>query len=413
MTQLKSTLWSSFAATLLITTWSATFVPSWADSQVSDSAESATQAVGSEERSEAQLSEVTESPSASTQTSEASIQSSPSSPEVDEAQSGRQPVEAESEGEVVKVGEYQSQEQAEPTEDAIANILPHTMDGRSAATLYVRNIPVLTFLGSASAPSSSAPQASQVSITNANTSTSASAIQGEDVKVASVQMPELASSAPTTEQQAVDESDPVLRATAIAATLNQLHRQEFDAETVTVKWDDEQQAYVIYVGEEVLVQIDDQTILPDTTRNPAEDALQSTNRIRRLLGSAPPLDAVEGAPSDSQTGLVSTLQSMLAGMASWYGPGFDGNYSASGEIFNQNAMTAAHPSLPFGTQVRVTNLDNGLSVIVRINDRGPHAAGRVIDLSTAAAGVIGLINSGVAPVSLEVVDASQASTGGR
>ncbi|MFM7427285.1 MAG: septal ring lytic transglycosylase RlpA family protein, partial [Elainella sp.] len=100
----------------------------------------------------------------------------------------------------------------------------------------------------------------------------------------------------------------------------------------------------------------------------------------------------------------------ISGYASWYGPGFDGNYSASGEVFNQNALTAAHPSLPFGTQVRVTNVDNGESVVVRINDRGPYAHNRVIDLSAGAARVIGLIQSGVAPVSLEVLNSAQASS---
>lgn len=91
------------------------------------------------------------------------------------------------------------------------------------------------------------------------------------------------------------------------------------------------------------------------------------------------------------------------GMASWYGPGFHGAKTASGEWFNQYALTAAHRYLPFGTWVRVTNLNNGSSVVVRINDRGPFTGGRVIDLSTAAARAIGIINSGVAPVSVEVL----------
>ena len=91
------------------------------------------------------------------------------------------------------------------------------------------------------------------------------------------------------------------------------------------------------------------------------------------------------------------------GRASWYGPGFHGRTTANGERFNQNAMTAAHRSLPFGTRVKVTNLNNGRSVIVRINDRGPFAKGRVIDLSKAAAGVIGMLNSGTAPVRLQVL----------
>ena len=86
------------------------------------------------------------------------------------------------------------------------------------------------------------------------------------------------------------------------------------------------------------------------------------------------------------------------GMASWYGPGFHGKRTASGERFNTNALTAAHKTLPFGSQVRVTNERTGRSVVVRINDRGPYAHGRVIDLSKAAASAVGI--SGVGRVSL-------------
>lgn len=93
----------------------------------------------------------------------------------------------------------------------------------------------------------------------------------------------------------------------------------------------------------------------------------------------------------------------MNGMASWYGPGFHGNRSASGERYNQNALTAAHRSLPFGTKVRVTNVRNGRSVVVRINDRGPHIRGRIIDLSAAAARIVGVMQSGVAPVRVEVL----------
>ncbi|AWN44044.1 septal ring lytic transglycosylase RlpA family protein [Methylobacterium durans] len=87
-----------------------------------------------------------------------------------------------------------------------------------------------------------------------------------------------------------------------------------------------------------------------------------------------------------------------SGVASWYGPGFHGRRTANGERFNTHALTAAHRSLPFGTQVRVTNKSNGRSVVVRINDRGPFVGGRVIDLSNASARAIGV--SGVAKVSL-------------
>ena len=91
------------------------------------------------------------------------------------------------------------------------------------------------------------------------------------------------------------------------------------------------------------------------------------------------------------------------GMASWYGPGFHGRRTASGETFNSSGLTAAHRYLPFGTRVRVTNLRNGRSVVVRINDRGPFSGGRVIDLSRGAAAIIGVFQSGVAPVVLEVL----------
>jgi rare lipoprotein A len=86
------------------------------------------------------------------------------------------------------------------------------------------------------------------------------------------------------------------------------------------------------------------------------------------------------------------------GVASWYGPGFHGRRTASGERFNTHALTAAHKTLPFGTCVRVTNKNTGRSVVVRVNDRGPFVAGRVIDLSRAAANAIGM--GGTAPVRL-------------
>jgi rare lipoprotein A len=92
------------------------------------------------------------------------------------------------------------------------------------------------------------------------------------------------------------------------------------------------------------------------------------------------------------------------GVASWYGPKFHGRKTASGEKYNQNAMTAAHKTLPFGTKVRVKNVKNDKSVIVRINDRGPFAKGRIIDVSRAAAKKLDMINSGTAKVNIKVVD---------
>jgi rare lipoprotein A (peptidoglycan hydrolase) len=91
------------------------------------------------------------------------------------------------------------------------------------------------------------------------------------------------------------------------------------------------------------------------------------------------------------------------GLASYYGKGFHGRRTASGERFNQNAMTAAHRSLGFGTKVRVTHQRTGRSVVVTINDRGPFRGGRIIDLSRGAAQRLGMLAAGVAPVRVEVL----------
>ena len=107
---------------------------------------------------------------------------------------------------------------------------------------------------------------------------------------------------------------------------------------------------------------------------------------------------------------VTTAQAQGAaheqGVASWYGPNFVGRPTASGEIFDPTQLTAAHKSLPFGTRVRVVNLDNGLDVVARINDRGPFKPGRVIDLARAAAERIQMIGAGTAQVRLELVEAN-------
>jgi rare lipoprotein A len=91
------------------------------------------------------------------------------------------------------------------------------------------------------------------------------------------------------------------------------------------------------------------------------------------------------------------------GTASWYGPRFHGKKTANGEVFNQNKLTAAHRTLPLGTTVEVTNVTNGKSVKVKINDRGPYVNGRVIDLSRAAAVRLGMKDAGVAKIQIEVL----------
>lgn len=98
--------------------------------------------------------------------------------------------------------------------------------------------------------------------------------------------------------------------------------------------------------------------------------------------------------------LSSTAAYAQCGGASWYGPGFNGKRAASGEIFNENAMTAAHRSLPFGTKVMVTDQRTGNAIEVIINDRGPFHGGRIIDLSKAAATKLGFRNRGTTSVCL-------------
>lgn len=92
------------------------------------------------------------------------------------------------------------------------------------------------------------------------------------------------------------------------------------------------------------------------------------------------------------------------GKASWYGAFHHGKRTASGELFNMHAFTAAHRTLPLGTHVRVTNLSNGKSVVVRVNDRGPAIKSRIIDVSRGVAGALGAVAAGIFPVELVVVD---------
>ena len=94
---------------------------------------------------------------------------------------------------------------------------------------------------------------------------------------------------------------------------------------------------------------------------------------------------------------------ILKGKAAWYGGKFQGRKTASGEKFDKRKLTAAHRKLPFGTKVKVTNLKNRKSVVVRINDRGPYGKGRIIDLSEAAAKKIDMIRSGVVPVRVKIL----------
>ncbi|MEL6814692.1 MAG: septal ring lytic transglycosylase RlpA family protein [Cyanobacteria bacterium J06598_3] len=262
----------------------------------------------------------------------------------------------------------------------------HEIDGRQAATLYVKDLPVLTFIGTEVHSLSNSSDAVALAISD----TSGAALDVSAAPVGGLLDPEL-------------EADPVLRATTLGSQLNP---DAIDAESISVRWNEDTEGYIVTLADDDLIALDSRTILADTTEDAAEDALQVTNRLRRLLGDAEPVSEIEGLPepvvevAPAQT--VAIVSSNVGG-ASWYGPGFHGRLSANGETFNQYAMTAAHRTLPFGTNVLVTNLYNGRQVTVRINDRGPYAGDRIIDLSQGAAEVIGLIDSGVGTVQVDVL----------
>ncbi len=277
---------------------------------------------------------------------------------------------------IVKVGESQSQEeQAGP--QSITKIQSYEQSGRSAVTLYVRNIPIVTFVGEKTAKT-------------------------EGVKVATKERNpgSLISAVPSADKIANDPKDPAWRATIVAAKLNQLNQASVDPKSLKVIWDQQRKSYVIRNGNQHLMELSKQTLAPKQSKDAAKDALEITNLLRQQIGGAPPQTTIPGQPLPKP---IQKIARRISGMASWYGPGFQGNPTASGERFNQYALTAAHPSLPFGTRVQVTNTNNGRSVVVRINDRGPFAGGRILDLSRGAAQAIGVVSSGVAPVRLDIL----------
>ena len=301
------------------------------------------------------------------------------------------------------------------TSENITTTHSHELQGQNAVTLYVRNIPVLTFLDSA-------PVVSDPIQDNTPLRSSFEIATSQNIQTLNQQIGNFIKSRADAYQK-----HPKWRAAAVAEKLDRMYQEQVDANTITLSWeqhpetdsssDEFRERYIIKVDGEELVVVDGNTILPDTTGNLTQDALQATNRLRRQLGNAPPLQEIEGKPilAVRDASAIEQLENnradkyysrrvrRLRGLASWYGPGFHGNLTANGEIYNQYALTAAHKSLSFGTMVRVTNLDNGRSVVVRINDRGPYIGGRIIDVSVAAAEVLGLLESGVAPVQVEIL----------
>ncbi|MBG1263668.1 septal ring lytic transglycosylase RlpA family protein [Nostoc commune] len=323
---------------------------------------------------------------------------------------------------VVKVGEYQSRAGKQTLDAVITEIHPHNVGGRKAATLFIRKIPVLTFLSSVSNTNLESKKVGAIGNTGG--------VQGYAL-IASNSSNGLDTGSVTdvSNQISSADNDPVQIAGVIAAKINQLNRENVDGSKITVSWkagkksaDNQAQGksaplqqngdrYIIKINGEELVEINEGTRLADTTNNLAQDALQATNRLRRLLGNASPLKEIANLPpvrlpvsiQKLPQQALGVVRATLRGMASYYGYDGSGNRTASGQRFNPEGMTAAHRSLPFGTQVRVTNTRNGRSVVLRINDRGPFIRGRVIDVSAGAARILGMMGSGVAPVHIEVL----------
>lgn len=252
---------------------------------------------------------------------------------------------------ILKIGE---QKQSAP--QPIATLYAYLIDGRQAVTVYVRDLPIVTF----------------------------------------VEHPRL--------------EPPLLRASSLVAQLNQMAQGSLEDTTITLAWTEPKSGdplYAVRVNGKELLRVDEGVLLVDNQR-PVDTALLATNRLRRLLLGAPPLPApvlpqlatlkaktaAPPPPVPVQQQGVPLIKASLVqeGIASWY------------DLHpTRNEMTAAHPTLPFGTVVRVTNLRNGRQVVVRINDRGPFIPNRIIDLSLRAAEALGMVQAGLAPVRVEVL----------
>ena len=120
--------------------------------------------------------------------------------------------------------------------------------------------------------------------------------------------------------------------------------------------------------------------------------------VSSLPNDRDPVPVRDGAAASSQPSAITHI-----GAASWYGPGFSGKKTASGELYDESKFTAAHKTIALGHKARVTHLGNGKSVEVVINDRGPYVKGRMIDLSQAAAKALGIIDNGIAKVQVELL----------
>lgn len=181
-------------------------------------------------------------------------------------------------------------------------------------------------------------------------------------------------------------------ATAIAANLRQvMDDPTFDASELRAAMAGSQP--IGKMGSWTIFSISEE--LAQQLHRPAElIAIEWLNNLRVALGQS----EINLAEAQVQMHGLETTNGSINGMASWYGPYFHGRQTANGEIFNQHDLTAAHPSLPLGTFLKVTNRLNGKSIVVRVNDRGPYFDNRVLDLSNRAAQMIDSEDKGVVPI---------------
>ncbi len=177
---------------------------------------------------------------------------------------------------------------------------------------------------------------------------------------------------------------------------NLLEAPDLDASKLTAAF--ERELPVVKLGDRVVFGFDHELV--SQFDRPAElMAIDWVNNLRIALGQ----DPLSMADAQVRMHDLHDTGTHISGLASWYGSYFHGRQTATGEIFDQNELTAAHPSLPFGTFLKVTNLDNGKSVVVRVNDRGPYFDNRILDLSNRAARCIGSEDQGVISIEAKIM----------
>lgn len=281
---------------------------------------------------------------------------------------------------------------------ALATVKYEQNNADSSATLYIDNVPILTFVAGSKSSNNQIKQ--EVTLWD-----------NKFIKYQTIENNQPA-------------ENPYFKATKIAQQINQLNAGKIHPKNIKIrKKDDCNNCYSIKLNQQELIEINPTTtLIPNTTGNPRQDAIKTVNLLRKLISKNSDKSILSYNNIKIDNNKTNNLRvipntenpagvvSVQTGIASWYGAGFHGGPTANGERYNQYSMTAAHKKLPFNTMVRVTNLNNGRSVIVRINNRGPYVRGRVIDLSLSAAEALGMRGSGVAPVKLEILDRSQQSS---